>query len=168
LTGRVLLGAVIGPHGIKGEVRVKTFTLNPENLGLYGALATKSGRRLNVAALRATKAGEAIVAFEGVDDRNAAETLVGEELYIERAALPEPEAGEFYGADLIGLTVEDLSGKHLGKVLALHNFGAGDMIEIELLDGKTELIPVSADTVRAIDLASGRIVVQPPPETDET
>ncbi len=163
----MLLGAVLGAHGIKGEVRVKTFTLNPENLGRYGPLETKSGRQLAVASVRAIKANEAIVAFEGIDDRGAAEGLKGQELRIARAALPRTDPDEFYPADLIGLDVADRSGKPLGKVLALHNFGAGDIIEIAFLDGKTDFVPFSADTVREIDLASGRIVVELPPETDD-
>jgi 16S rRNA processing protein RimM len=167
LTERVLLGAVLGAHGIKGEVRVKTFTLNPEDLGRYGPLSTRSGRRLAVVAVRASKSGEAVVAFEGIKDRNGAEALDGEELYIARAALPPPEAGEFYHADLVGLAVADRSGSIFGKVLALHNFGAGDIVEIEFTGGKTEFVPFNAATVRAIDVASGRIVIDIPPAVED-
>ena len=103
---RVLLGAVIAAHGIKGEVKVKTFTEAPENLDAYGALTTDDGRRLEVASLRPTKGDEAVARFKGIADRNAAESLKGQALYVPRDALPEPEPGEFYLADLIGLKAE--------------------------------------------------------------
>ncbi len=163
----MLLGAVLGAHGIKGEVRVKTFTLNPENLGRYGALTATSGRRLEVTAARAAKPGEAVVAFEGISDRNAAEALDGERLFIDRAALPKPETGEFYETDLIGLRAEDRAGKPVGKVRALHNFGAGEIVEIELSDGRTEFIPFTGDTVLAVDVAGGRIVIEIPPVAED-
>jgi 16S rRNA processing protein RimM len=166
LAARVLLGAVLGAHGIKGEVKVKTFTLTPENLGRYGPLATKDGRELVVASLRPTDTGQAVVAFQGVDDRNAADALRGEELFIARAALPDADAGEFYEADLLGLQAEDRTGKHLGTVRALHNFGAGDVIEIELAGGDTEFVPFQGDAVLTIDVKGGRIVVELPAEDE--
>jgi 16S rRNA processing protein RimM len=167
LTERVLLGAVLKAHGIKGEVRVKTFTLNPGDFGRYGPLMTKSGRRLAVTATRALKGDEAVVAFEGIRDRNGAEALEGEELYIARGALPSPEAGEYYHADLIGLAVADRAGSVLGKVHALHNFGAGDIVEIEFAGGKTEFVPFNADSVLSIDVPGGRVVIDLPPATED-
>jgi len=159
--GPVLLGAVVGAHGIKGEVRVKTFTLAPENLGAYGPLTTDDGRKLSVTALRSTKPGEAIVRFEGVPDRNAAEALKGKQLSVPRDALPAPEADEFYHADLIGLEVQDTQHTALGTVRAVHNFGAGDVLEIETPAGTTELFPFNSDVVLNVELPV-RIVVEPP------
>jgi len=159
---RVLVGAVAGAHGIKGEVRVKTFTVDPASLGAYGPLATENGSRLQIAALRPGRNGESIVRFDGVSDRNAAEALRGAQLYVSRAALPEPEAGEFYYADLIGLRAEDAKGAVLGTVRALHNFGAGDVIEIEFTGGETEFIPFTDANVPLVDLVAGRIVIVPP------
>ena len=141
------VGAVIGAHGTKGEVRVKTFTLKPEDLGAYGPLSTDDGRNLSIAALRAGKPGEVVVRFQEIADRNAAEALKGRQLSVPRAALPAPEADEFYHADLVGLAVEDKDQAPIGRVRGLHNFGAGDVMEIETLAGATEFIPFNSDVV---------------------
>jgi 16S rRNA processing protein RimM len=164
LPDRVLLGAVIGAHGIAGEVKVKTFTALPENLDAYGALSTEDGRKLAIAALRPVKDGEALVRFEGVLTRDAAESLKGQGLYVARSALPPPEAGEYYLADLIGLRIEDKDGKTLGTVLALHNFGAGDMIEMQDAGGETSFIPFTDACVPVVDIAGGRILADLPHE----
>jgi 16S rRNA processing protein RimM len=161
LAERVLLGAVIGAHGIKGEVRVKTFTADPDALGAYGPLITDDGRRLQVGALRPGKPGEAVVRFEGVADRNGAEALKGRQLFVPREALPAPDADEFYHADLVGLAVEDPSHTALGRVRALHNFGAGDVMEIETPSGATEFLPFNASVVKKVELPI-RIVIEPP------
>ena len=152
---------MIAAHGTKGEVRVKTFTLSPDNLGAYGPLLTDDGRRLSVADLKCSKPGEAIVRFEEIGDRNAAEALKGRQLSGPRAALPDPQADEFYHADLIGLAVEDKTHASLGKVRAVHNFGAGDVIEIEKPGGGTEFIPFNSDIVLKIEIPT-RIIVDPP------
>ena len=159
---RVLLGVVTSAHGIKGEVKVKTFTESPEGLGDYGPLTTDAGRVLEVAALRPNKADEAVVRFSGISDRNAAERLKGQSLYVPRSALPPPEEGEFYLTDLIGLRAEDPAGAALGTVKAVHNFGAGDVLEIEHSDGKTEFVAFTDTNVPAVDIAGGRVVIIPP------
>jgi len=156
------LGAVIAAHGIKGEVKVKTFTSSPDALSAYGPLATDSGRALTIVSLNPVKGDEAIVRFEGIDDRNQAETLKGQQLFVARASLPEPAADEFYLADLVGLRVEDVAGVHLGKVRAVHNFGAGDIIELERAGGGTEFLPFNSSVTREIDVTKGRIVIEPP------
>lgn len=161
MAGRILLGAVIGAHGTKGEVRVKIFTLEPDALCAYGPLTTDDGRRLSVATLRAGKPGEAIVRFTEIADRNAAEALKGRQLSVPRDALPAPEADEFYHADLIGLAVEDSSNVVLGRVRALHNFGAGDLMEVETPKGATEFIPFNSTIVLKVELPT-RIVIAPP------
>ncbi len=127
----VLMAAVIGAQGLKGEVKVKTFTATPEAVGAYGPLHTKDGRCFTVIAARAGKNGEAVLSLAGVSDRSAAEALKGVELYVPRAALPATEGEEFYHADLIGLRAEDVEDRVLGTVKAIHNYGAGDVIEIE-------------------------------------
>jgi 16S rRNA processing protein RimM len=164
---RILLGVVAAAHGIKGEVKVKTFTQSPEGLGAYGPVSTEDGRQLEIAALRSFKPDEAIVHFAGIADRSAAETLKGRSLYVPRAALPATEAGEFYYADLIGLKAEDPSGNLLGTVRGVHNFGAGDVVEIEFADGTTELIAFSDANVPAVDIAAGRIVIELPTDVEE-
>jgi len=159
---RVLLGVVVAAHGIKGEVKVKTFTENPESLGAYGPVTTEAGRTLEVAALRPNKGDEAVVRFAGISDRNAAETLKGQSLYVPRSALPEAGEREFYLTDLIGLRAEDAGGSALGMVKAVHNFGAGDMLEIELPDGKTEFVAFTDTNVPIVDIDGRRVVIVPP------
>ena len=161
------MGAVVAAHGIKGEVRIKTFTASPDALMAYGPLATGGGRVLRITSLKSGKGDEAIVRFEGIADRTAAERLKGEQLSVSRDALPEPDAGEFYHADLVGLRVEDASGKALGNVKAVHNFGAGDIIEVAGANGATELVPFNTLTIREIDVANGRIVIEPPRYEDK-
>jgi 16S rRNA processing protein RimM len=167
LEKRILLGAVAAAHGISGEVKVKTFTASPESLGAYGPLATGDGRTLAVASLRASRNDEAVVRFEGIADRNAAEGLKGAQLYVSRAVLPEPEKGEFYQTDLIGLKVENADGVRLGTVSRIHNFGAGDVVEIELLSGTSELVPFTDAFVPVVDIAAGRIVAELPRYADD-
>ena len=162
----VLLGVVIGALGLKGEVRVKTFTASPEKLGAYGSLHAADGRCFTVAALRALKDDEAAVAFKEVADRDAAEKLKGLELYVARAALPPAEGEEFYHADLVGLMVEDEQGRRIGKVAAVHNFGASDVLAIARDDGGEVLIAFTRANVPRIEMKTGRIVVAVPEETE--
>ncbi len=167
MANRVLLGAVIGAHGIRGELKVKTFTETPENLAAYGPVETEDGRRFTIQDLRPTKGDEAVVSFAGIAGRNAAETFKGERLYVPREALPPPEEGEFYVEDLIGLEVEDTEGKPLGKIVGLHNFGAGEMIEIEAPSGERSYIPFNDDCVPEVDIEQGRVVASPPKFSDD-
>jgi 16S rRNA processing protein RimM len=164
---RILLGVVAAAHGIKGEVKVKTFTQSPEGLGAYGPVIVEDGRQLEITALRQSKPDEAIVRFAGIADRNTAERLKGQRLYVPRAALPPTQAGEFYQADLIGLKAEDRSGNLLGAVRGVHNFGAGEIIEIEFSNGSTEFIAFSDANVPAVDIAKGRIVIALPGDGEE-
>src|ERR1041384_3836253 len=159
MPGDVLLGVVIGAQGLKGEVKVKTFTEAPEKLGAYGPLHAKDGRTFNVLNVRAGK-DAAVVQLDGVATRDAAEAVKGVELYVPRSALPPGEEQEFYHADLIGLRAEDEVGRTIGKVIAIHNFGAGDVIEIEREDGGgTVLMPFTREIVPSIDIAENRIVI---------
>ena len=166
MAGDVLLAAVVGAQGLKGEVKARLFTTAPDALPRYGVLHTGAGRKLRITAFRPTKAGEAVIAFEGVADRDAAEALRGAQLFVDRAALPETAEDEFYHADLIGLEARDTSGRVLGKVSALHNYGASDVIELARPDGDTVLLAFSKETVPVLDIAAGYIVVAVP-EDDE-
>jgi 16S rRNA processing protein RimM len=158
----VVLGVVIGALGLKGEVKVKTFTETPENLRAYGPLHTRDGRKLTISELRDAN-GFAIVRFEGVDNRDAAESMKGIELHVSRATLPGTDEQEFYHADLLGLRAEDTEGRSIGKVIAVHNFGAGDVIEIARDDDNgTVLMPFTREMVPTIDLSDGRIVIAAP------
>jgi 16S rRNA processing protein RimM len=166
MPGDVLLGVVIGAQGLKGEVKVKTFTETPEKLGAYGPLHTKDARKFNVLHVRAGK-NAGIVQFEGISSRDAAEALKGVELHVSRHALPPGAEHEFYHADLIGLRAEDELGRAIGKVIAIHNFGAGDVIEIEREDGQgAVLMPFTREIVPTIDIAENRIVVAAPEEVE--
>ena len=158
----VLLAAVIGAQGLKGEVKVKTFTESPEALARYRGLHTADGRRFTVTAARATKPDEAVLTLAEVADRSHAESLKGTELYVARAALPATDADEFYHADLIGLRAEDVEDRMLGTVKAIHNYGASDVIEIEQAGGNTLLLAFTKETVPAIEIDKGRIVVAVP------
>lgn len=156
----ILLGVVIGAQGLSGEVKVKTFTSAIENLRFYGPLHGKDGSEFIVVSARHAKADIAVVRFKGVDDRNAAEALKGAELRVARAALPPTEDDdEFYHADLVGLRAEDAEGRTLGTVKGIHNFGAGDVIEIERADGGDIFLPFTRETVPTVDVKSSRIVI---------
>lgn len=166
MAGDVLLAVVIGAQGLKGEVKAKVFTDTPDALPRYGLLHTSSGRKLKITAFRPAKEGEAVIAFEGVSDRNAAEALKGTQLFVERAALPQTEEDEFYHADLIGLEARDSEGRVLGKVAAIHNFGASDVIELARPDGDQVHLAFTRETVPHIHIKDGYIIVAVP-EDDE-
>jgi 16S rRNA processing protein RimM len=157
----VLLGRIVGAHGLRGEVLLHAYTATPEDIGAYGALTDAAGRRsFAILSVRSTPKG-VVARIEGVDDRTAAETLKGVELYLPRERLPAPTAeGEFYHADLIGLDALDPDGKTIGKIVAVENYGAGDLLEICLAgSGKSELIPFTEAFVPHVDVAAGHVVM---------
>lgn len=169
----ILLAAVIGAHGLKGEVKVKTFTSEPQKLSAYGPLHDKGGRSFTVKGLRPGKDDEAVVVFAEVRDRDAAEALKGTELFVSRAALPDTDADEFYYADLIGLDAQDPQGRRIGKVLAVENYGAGDVLVIATDSGQELWLAFTRFNVPEIDIPGKRIIVDQPgeieagPEEDE-
>lgn len=166
MASEVLLAAAIGAVGLKGEVRVKLFTATPDALLRYRTLHTAAGRKLKITAFRPSKEGEAVIAFEGVRDRNGADALKGTELFVERAMLPETGEDEFYHADLIGLEARDAHGRVLGKVAAIHNFGASDVIELTRPDGDSVHLAFTKETVPVLNIDAGYIIVAVP-EDDE-
>jgi 16S rRNA processing protein RimM len=159
----VCLGVIVGVKGLKGEVKIKTFTEVPEDIAAYGPLRTAQGRTLAVSVLNAVD--DVVTArVAGVSDRTAAEALKGLELFVDRTALPAPEDGTFYHTDLIGLAVAVAAGEVVGKVVAFHNYGGGDVMEVEETQGhKTALLPFTADVIAEIDLAGGKVVINPMP-----
>ena len=152
---RIALAAVAGAHGIKGEVRLKMFSDSVESLSRHKKLYVGGAERR----LLSVRPGKNLVArFEGVADRSAAEALRGSLIEVDRTALPPLEEGEYYHADIIGLPCEGRDGNAVGTVVAVENYGAGDLLEVELDGGKRSLIPFRAGIA---DLADGRIVLDP-------
>ncbi|HEX3432034.1 MAG TPA: ribosome maturation factor RimM [Rhizomicrobium sp.] len=162
----ILLGVITAAQGLKGEVRVKTFTESPEKLAQYGVLHTAEGRNLEIAALRADKSDGAVVRFTGIEDRAAAERLVNAKLLVDRSALPATAPEEFYHADLIGLRAQDSEGRVIGEIRGIHNFGAGDVLELERPDGGTLLLPFTRDFVPKIDLGNKCVIVSEPEDVE--
>lgn len=165
----ILLGRITGAQGIRGEVIVHSFAAVPEDIAAYGPLSDKEGRRaFSLKVVRMTPKGAIIARIGGVDDRNAAEALKGTDLYVAREKLPQPRAGEFYHVDLIGLAAVSPDGKPLGEIVAVHNFGAGDLIEIRHGGtADTELVPFNDDFVPTVDIAGRRVVVEMPAATPD-
>ncbi len=168
MAGDVLLAAVMGAQGLKGEVKAKIFTAAPDALPRYGKLHARDGRTFTITAFRPSKQGEAVIAFAEVKDRNTAEALKGTELFVSRDALPEPDEDEFYHADLVGLDARDSEGRVIGKVVAVHNFGASDVIELARDDGDSVHLAFTRETVPVIKIAEGYIVVAVPEDDDGT
>ncbi len=160
---RICVGAIAGAFGVHGEVRLKSFTAVPEAIGDYGPLYTEDGaRRFTVAITRGIPGGFA-ARLDGVPTREAAEALRGTRLFAPRDALPSLPDDEFYHADLIGLTVHDTGGHVLGRVTAVHNHGAGDLLEVTGPGLRTPaLLPFTRAAVPTVDLRLGRIVADPP------
>jgi 16S rRNA processing protein RimM len=153
-------------HGVRGEVKLWTFTEDPLAVKHYGPLATKDGaRQFEVTQARAAK-GHLVATLKGIATREDAERLNGLELYIAREKLPATDEDEYYHADLIGLAAVTPANEPLGRVIAIHNFGAGDIIEIAPANSATMLLPFTNAVVPSVDLAGGRVVIQLPEEID--
>jgi len=162
--GRILLGVVAAPHGVRGLVRIRSFTEEPMAIGTYGPLSDETGRKMyRVEALSAVK-GAVLARIEGVADRAAAEALRGLRLYVERSALPGTAEREWYEADLIGLSAVGRDGRDWGKVLAFHDFGAGLTMEISGGEASRSslMLPFTDEAVPEIDVDGGKVLVDPP------
>jgi 16S rRNA processing protein RimM len=159
---RVLLGEIGAAQGLKGEVRLRSYTEEPTAIARYGALEDEAGRAVEIESVRVTP--KALIArIKGVTTREGAEALARTRLYILRARLPERETDEWYHADLIGLAALGPKGEEIGTVVAVQNFGAGDLIEIKPVSGgATVLVPFTRDTVPEVDVEGGRLTVNPP------
>ena len=164
MADRVCVAQIGAAHGIRGEVRLRSFTEQPSDVTAYGALESEDGRRhFEIETLRPAKDGF-VARLKGIVDRNAAERLTNLKLYIPRERLPPVEdENTFYHADLIGLAAVTPDGATLGTVRAVHNFGAGDIIEIEPTGaGEALMLPFTEAIVPTVDIANGRLVVVPP------
>ena len=160
---RICVARIGAAHGIKGEVRLWSFTADPAAVADYGPLESEDGtQRFEIEAMRPAK-DHLVARLSGVRDRDAAERLVNTRLFVARERLPAPEPEEFYHADLIGLRAESRDGTALATIVGIHDFGAGDLLELRQPGAAdTVLMPFNAATVPVVDIAGGRIVIDPP------
>ncbi|MGF6311309.1 16S rRNA processing protein RimM [Bradyrhizobium sp. i1.8.4] len=166
MTAPVCVARIGAAHGVRGAVRLWTFTEDPLAVKDYGPLMTKDGtRQFEVTHAREAK-DHLVVTLKGVARRDDAERLNGLELYVPRDRLPETDDGEYYHTDLIGLAAVTTTEQPLGRVIAIHNFGAGDIIEIAPPQGATMLLPFTNAVVPSVDLPGGRVVIDLPQEID--
>jgi 16S rRNA processing protein RimM len=165
----VRLGVFGAAQGVRGELRVKSFTADPKAIASYGALTDGAGvRRFALKFVRVMKGDMIVVRVEGVGDRDTAEALTGVELFARRTQFPPPGEGEYYYSDLMGLMAVTREGEILGLVQAILNYGAGDILEIAPEGGgETFLLPFNAAVAPEIDLDAGRIVIDRPNEVEE-
>jgi len=160
---RVCVGIITGPQGIQGAVRVKSFTEVPEDIVRYGPLADETGCRCFELRVSGTAKGVLIACVAGVENRNQAESLRGLRLYLPRSALPQTAADEYYHADLIGLEAVLGDGTPVGRVCAIHDFGAGDTLELTRPGAPPIVVPFTRAVVPVVEPAAGRLVLDPPP-----
>ena len=166
MPAQICVARIGAAHGVRGQVKLWTFTEDPFAVTRYGPLSTKDGaRQFEVTQAREAK-GFLVATLKGITTRNDAEGLNGVDLYIARDKLPATEAHEYYHADLIGLAAVTTAGDALGRVVAIHNFGAGDIVEIAPPTGPTLLLPFSNAVVPIVDIAGGRVVIELPAEIE--
>ena len=166
MAAQICVARIGAAHGVRGAVKLWTFTEDPLAVRDYGPLMTKDGaRQFEVTHLREAK-DHLVATLKGVSTRDDAERLNGLELYVPRDRLPETDDDEYYHADLIGLAAVNAADEPLGRVVAIHNFGAGDIIEIAPARGATMLLPFTNAVVPTVDLAGGRVVIELPQEIE--
>lgn len=164
--GMVCVGAIGGAFGVQGEVRLKSFCAEPTDIAEYGPLSTEDGKRQFTVSLTRPLKGALGARLTGIGSKEEADALKGTRLYVARTRLPALPDDEFYYSDLIGLTVTDTGGEVLGKVLAVHDHGAGDLLEIRRAGGSDSfLLPFTREAVPTVDLTAGRLVADPPEES---
>jgi len=156
---RVCIGVVVGAHGVRGMLRVRSFTEDPMDMAAYGPVSDERGNRIFELNIKGNSKDVLLIHTPDIKDRDAALALKGMLLYVPRAALPEPAKDEFYHGDLIGLRVEALGGHCLGSVIGVHNFGAGDILEIGAEGGAATMIPFTLKAVPEVDLEGSRVIV---------
>ena len=163
MAARICVAQIGAAHGTRGEVRLWSFTADPAAVKDYGPLESEDGSaQFEIEALRPGK-DHLVARLSGVHDRTQAERLVNLRLYVPRDRLPQAAPEEFYHADLIGLAAHDLEGREIGTVVAVQNFGAGDLLELRAPgESQTVLLPFTTATVPVVDIAGGRIVIDPP------
>ena len=166
MAAQICIARIGAAHGVRGAVKLWTFTEDPFAVQSYGPLTTKDGsRQFEVATAREAK-GHLVATLKGIATREDAERLNGIELYVDREKLPATDEDEYYHTDLIGLAAVTAADEPLGRVVAIHNFGAGDIIEIAPPHGTTMLLPFTNAVVPSVDLAAGRVVIELPAEIE--
>ncbi len=161
---RLICVGVIGPpHGVKGLLRIQPFTETPDALVDYAPFVTEDGSALPEVDFRSLAKGKWLAALDGIGTREAADALRGTRLFVPRDRLPPTEDEDFYHSDLIGLDVEDTDGQALGRILAVHDFGAGDLLEIGRGKGDSVLLPFTRETVPDVDIDAGKVIIVMPP-----
>ena len=160
--GKLPIGAIVGPQGVRGQFKVKPFTVALKSLSAYGPVTTNNGQQLMLQIISVNAKGLAIVRAKGVDTRDAAEALRGVTLYVVRESLPEPDDGEFYHADLLGMLVKGQDGVPLGSLIAIHDFGAGEIAELAPRKGPTIMVPFGGDRLIAVDMVAKELCLSVP------
>lgn len=164
---RICVGVIAGAFGVRGEVRLKSFCAQPEAIAAYAPLWNEDGSRRFTVKLTRGSGGGLTARLSGIETKEQADALKGLQLFADREKLPNLPDDEFYHADLIGLEALDTSGRALGRVQAVHNHGAGDILEIQGPGGASLLIPFTLAAVPTVDLTAGRVIVDPPEDTDD-
>lgn len=160
--GLICVGVIGAARGLRGDLRVKSYTADVEALGDYGPLTDETGTKTFELKVTGQQKGQVLVRIKGVNDRNGADALQGQALYIERSRLPEPEEDEFYFSDLVGLKAERVDGAPFGDVLEADDFGGGPFLEIAAPGHGRVLVPFTKACVPVVDIAGGRVVIDPP------
>lgn len=162
MTTRVCVGAIVGAHGVRGQVRVKSFTAVAADVAAYGPVESEDGSKTFKLKVMGEAKGLVIIKLDGINDRNAAEAMRGIRFYVPRTRLPELEEDEFLYTDLAGLTAEGTDGQVLGTVKGVADFGAGELLDIVLAGGGSLMVPFTKAAVPVVDIANKRLVVDPP------
>lgn len=158
----IKVGLITASHGVRGQVKLRSFTEEPADLLSYTPLTDSTGKRQFKFTSQGIKGDSLIVSIEGIADRNASDLLKNTAIYAPASALPEKEEGTWYSSDLIGLEARTPDGKAYGSITAVHNYGAGDIIELELVSGGNEMLPFKAPFVGEIYVDKGYVEVTPP------
>jgi 16S rRNA processing protein RimM len=162
---KICVGVVVGAQGLKGVVRIKPFTAEPKDITAYGPVVDENGRAFTLTLIGESR-GTVMAQLSGISNREQAEALKGLRLYVPRSTLPELTAEEFYHADLIGLEAERADGSPAGKVVAVLDHGGGCYLEIEGGSERPLIVPFSRAAVPVVDLAAGKLVIEPPEEVE--
>lgn len=159
---RICLGVIVGAKGIAGEVRIKSFTEDPLDVGSYGPVESEDGETVWDVKVVGESKGTVTAKLKGVTDRNQAEAMKGQKLFVDRSKLPPADAGTYYHADLVGLKAVLSTGEEIGSVLALYNFGAGDIIEVGTDQSDSTMVPFTDDVVE-VNIEGGFVRIEPLP-----